>query len=91
MFRYLLVSNGLAVAILWWLLADLSGPVRIIGGVLLLLAILTASVFARRRARRLRSRWEGHPPQVIRHDGGSGRRRQQKSEEDPEFFVGDRW
>ncbi len=90
MIAYVLVTNGLAVAVLWWFLADLSARVRVASGAILIAAIVVLFVAAGRRLRRVRSEFEGHPPQVIRHDGG-GERRRQKSGEDPEFFVSDRW
>jgi hypothetical protein len=91
MIRYLLVSNGIGVVILWWVVADLSLSTRVVSGGFLLAALLTLFVAAGRRARQLRSQFEGYAPQVIRHDGGFGRRRRPKDGEDPEIFVTDRW
>ena len=91
MIAYLLISNGLAVAVLWWFLADLSAPVRVVSGAVLIGAIVVLLVAVGRRVRRVHSEFESYPPQVIRHDGGGERRCHHKSGEDPEFFVNDSW
>ena len=88
---YLLVGHGLVGAMLWWMLADLSGIARIGSGAALAVATASFLMVSARRARKLRSDVEGHPPQVMRHDGSGERRRHEKSADDPEMFVTDRW
>jgi hypothetical protein len=91
-FRYFLLSNALGAGFVWWIIADLSTAARVTAGVALVAATVMVFLLMLRRSRRLRSEWEGHPPQVLRHDGGGGRRRARpRDDRDFELFVHDRW
>jgi len=69
MLLHMALSYGLGGAFLWWMMADMSPPAAILGGVLLPGAIVGLFLLMWRRSRRLRSEWEGHAPRLITHAG----------------------
>jgi hypothetical protein len=91
MVRYLLCIGGLGVLLPFWVAADLSVPTRAITGGLMIGSVLVLSWLMGRRARRMRSELEGHPPQMLSHDGDFMPRRGWKKGKDVEVRHHGSW
>ena len=88
MILFLLATVGMGASFFWWMAADLSAPVRLITGAILIGFVAGLGAASHHRMRALRSDWESHPAQFVSHDGNFGKR---KETDDPDTWSHRSW